>query len=115
VVCRWIGNSEAVAREHYLQTTDAHFQKAVGAAPAGKSPESAESDAESDAATGGTEPQVVAPIDMLMLKTREVLQVAKRCDVVQLREWAMRDSNPRLPRCKRGTLAAELIARGSRA
>jgi hypothetical protein len=26
-------------------------------------------------------------------------------------KWAMRDSNPRHPRCKRGALAAELIAR----
>jgi hypothetical protein len=29
VVCGWIGNSEAVARKHYLQVTDAHFEKAV--------------------------------------------------------------------------------------
>jgi len=29
VVCGWIGNSEAVARKHYLQTTDMHFEKAV--------------------------------------------------------------------------------------
>ena len=31
VVCEWIGNSEAVARKHYLQVTDAHFAKASGA------------------------------------------------------------------------------------
>ncbi len=30
VVCAWIGNSEAVAKEHYLQVTDAHFSKAAG-------------------------------------------------------------------------------------
>ena len=30
VVSKWIGNSEAVARKHYLQTTDAHFSKAIG-------------------------------------------------------------------------------------
>lgn len=30
VVFLWIGNSEAVAREHYLQVTDTHFEKAVG-------------------------------------------------------------------------------------
>ena len=30
VVCEWIGNSRAVAQEHYLQLTDAHFQKAIG-------------------------------------------------------------------------------------
>lgn len=29
VVVSWIGHSEAVARRHYLQTTDAHFEKAV--------------------------------------------------------------------------------------
>ncbi|MGB7158217.1 MAG: tyrosine-type recombinase/integrase [Tepidisphaeraceae bacterium] len=28
VVCAWIGNSEAVAKRHYLQITDAHFLKA---------------------------------------------------------------------------------------
>jgi hypothetical protein len=25
VVCKWIGNRQAVAREHYLQLTDEHF------------------------------------------------------------------------------------------
>ena len=29
VVCAWMGNSQAVARKHYLQITDAHFAKAV--------------------------------------------------------------------------------------
>ena len=29
VVCAWIGNSEAVARKHYLQVTDEHFQRAA--------------------------------------------------------------------------------------
>lgn len=29
VVCKWLGNSEAIAREHYLQMTDAHFEKAA--------------------------------------------------------------------------------------
>ncbi len=29
VVVSWIGHSEAVARKHYLPTTDAHFEKAV--------------------------------------------------------------------------------------
>src|SRR5665213_3778091 len=29
VVCQWIGNTERVAQNHYLQTTDAHFEKAV--------------------------------------------------------------------------------------
>ncbi len=28
VVCAWIGNSKAVAREHYLQVTEEHFERA---------------------------------------------------------------------------------------
>ena len=34
VVVAWIGHSETVARKHYLQTTDAHFEKAVISKPA---------------------------------------------------------------------------------
>jgi hypothetical protein len=38
VVCDWIGNSQAVAAKHYLQTTDEHFAKAAHlAAPVGGS------------------------------------------------------------------------------
>jgi hypothetical protein len=29
VVCDWIGNSPSVAREHYLRTTDEHFEQAI--------------------------------------------------------------------------------------
>jgi elongation factor P--beta-lysine ligase len=29
VVCQWIGNSEAVAKRHYLQVTDEHFAQAA--------------------------------------------------------------------------------------
>ncbi len=29
VVCKWIGNSRLVAKKHYLQVTDEHFQKAA--------------------------------------------------------------------------------------
>ena len=31
VVCAWIGNSRAVAQEHYLQVTDSHFAQATTA------------------------------------------------------------------------------------
>jgi hypothetical protein len=30
VVCGWIGNTERIARRHYLQTTEADFEKALG-------------------------------------------------------------------------------------
>lgn len=29
VVCEWIGNSQAIAKKHYLQVTEAHFEKAI--------------------------------------------------------------------------------------
>jgi len=29
VVCEWIGNSKAIAQKHYLQVTDAHFERAI--------------------------------------------------------------------------------------
>ena len=29
VVCAWIGNSQAVAAKHYLQTTDEHYERAL--------------------------------------------------------------------------------------
>jgi len=35
VVCKWIGNSEQVARRHYLQLTDEHFDRATGGAESG--------------------------------------------------------------------------------
>jgi len=39
VVCAWIGNSKAIARRHYLQTTDEHFAKAIqGGAESGALP-----------------------------------------------------------------------------
>jgi integrase len=35
VVCKWLGNTLAVAGAHYLQTTDAHFEAAVAPRPDG--------------------------------------------------------------------------------
>lgn len=29
VVCAWLGNSEVIARDHYLQVTEEHFAKAA--------------------------------------------------------------------------------------
>ena len=34
VVCSWIGNTQAVAAKHYLQTTEEHFQRATAGKPA---------------------------------------------------------------------------------
>ena len=39
MVCAWIGNSRLVAAKHYLQVTDAHFEKAAGRSPPPSAPE----------------------------------------------------------------------------
>ena len=38
VVCAWLGNSEAVARAHYLQVRDTHFDRANGRGDAAQNP-----------------------------------------------------------------------------
>ena len=61
VVCQWIGNSAAIARDHYLQVTDAHFAQAVAepprrdqTAPARGRAEAAQNAAHSTSITTGT-------------------------------------------------------------
>ncbi len=51
VVCAWIGNSQPVAAKHYLQVTDAHFEKAAGGAM--------QNPVQYTSAYTGTEPQAV--------------------------------------------------------
>jgi integrase len=58
VVCDWIGNSEAVARRHYLQTTDAHFQAAVSANPPVPSTDPPDSGQAAQKAAHNTTPSV---------------------------------------------------------
>jgi len=36
VVCRWLGNTAAVADEHYLQVTDEHFERAIAVIKQGR-------------------------------------------------------------------------------
>jgi len=64
VVCEWIGNSRAVAQEHYLQVTDAHFaaassEPAVSAAQneAQHTPEQSRNDEKLAIATNGKGPE----------------------------------------------------------
>jgi hypothetical protein len=52
VTCYWMGNTEAVAKEHYLTTTDADFERAAGG---GK--KAAHFQAQSGAVTSGKQQQ----------------------------------------------------------
>jgi integrase len=58
VVCAWIGNSEDVARKHYLQVTDSHFAKALVEPAAG----AAQNQAQYGAEPSGTVPLYVPPV-----------------------------------------------------
>ena len=124
VVCEWIGNSEAVAKQHYLQVTEDHMARG---ADAGQTlPPQAEGQP-------GTPPE-----QKLMLRAANALQTGRKpteidrngsdaaqdsnpmtkpgklsknavfpgfSDALSKGEkWALRDLNPRPPRCKRGAL-----------
>lgn len=57
VVCAWLGNTEAIAQEHYLQVTDEHYERATMAPARG----AGKNDAKNDAAPsriGRTEAQM---------------------------------------------------------
>ncbi|MBC7835120.1 MAG: site-specific integrase [Phycisphaerales bacterium] len=47
VVCGWLGNSPAIAQAHYLQTHDAHFEKALASPPSPTAQNPAQHGAES--------------------------------------------------------------------
>ena len=53
VVCAWIGNSAAIAQEHYLQVTDEHFAQAIEHHPPSTNEDPAHNQAQSAAVTVG--------------------------------------------------------------
>ena len=60
VVCAWLGNSRAVAQDHYLQVTDAHFAQAV-AEPTRRPAQAAQNPAQSAAITPGNKQESTQP------------------------------------------------------
>lgn len=91
VVCAWIGNSEAIAQAHYLQTTDDHFARAVGSETSSETQN--KSDANSDAVPSGTTSHAEATPAGIPAKTTEKQQGATTFDVVHPEEWHRPDSN----------------------
>lgn len=78
VVCEWIGNSQAVAKKHYLQVTDAHFEAAKKAQ---QNPQQSAADKGGPGWTGkDTNPQ-------------KTPRKRKNPDKVGVCEWAAQDSN----------------------
>ena len=83
VVCAWLGNSRAVAQDHYLQVTDAHFAQAV-TEPA-KRPTAG---AESGAVSGGNDRERSGCARKAKTKIariyRAILRLADACMIVQV-------------------------------
>ena len=94
VVTHWLGNSAIVAAKHYLQVTDADFDRAASEKalkPALHGPAAACSDMQSKNNPDGD--------------GREDKEKGSHEESRDPSEWAMRDSNPRHLRCKRSALA----------
>ncbi len=87
VVCGWIGNSEAVARKHYLQVTDEHFERAVRG-----DEQAAQNAAQSAHAMHRTEPQRKTAAHE---KTPVLPGLATTCDVVHICSVPPRGVEPR--------------------
>ena len=102
VVCSWIGNSAAVARDHYLQVTDDHFARAGKMVP---EVEAARKAARSASAGERTEAQSEkAPSPENHKNSGNCAPVRPSARTKKTTHWAVRDSNPRHPRCKHGAL-----------
>jgi integrase len=100
VVCAWLGNSETVAKRHYLQVTDAHFEKAVQKAVHQNDPrQETDASGEEFEPSDGEQPEIVAGFT-----SKSDPKCRNNAYFPDTPKWAMRDSNPRHLRCKRSAL-----------
>jgi integrase len=100
----WFGHSETIFKEHYAQVTDEHFKAAQNrssrvaqsvAQQASEMPEKSGTAKKED-----IEQNAQCPLDAAGYGKR-----SKAPENDGIDHWAMRGSNPRHPRCKRGALA----------
>ena len=91
VVTAWLGNSERIAEKHYLQVLESHFQKA------------AQKTAQYPSASLRTGSQ---ELEAENEKPPISQENTEKQGVFETKDWAMRDSNPRHPRCKHGALTS---------
>ncbi len=100
VVSAWIGNSESIAKRHYLQVTEDHFRKA--SVTSSKPVEMVAI----PVAMNMPEPTRIKPYLRKSRngKSREIRGYSSGYVTVSRREMGAEDSNPRPPRCKRGAL-----------
>ena len=102
VVDAWLGHDDNIARKHYAQTLDDHYQRATGDVPAADDPGNPWSALQkcshfaSSRDTHGDAPRPEAPENQASIRNAVHVKAPR---------WAMRDSNPRHPPCKGGALA----------
>ena len=85
VVCAWLGNTEDVAKAHYLQVTDAHFTKALDE-PEKAIASAAQNAAQYPAVTAGNEPCGAT-------KSAEFPKDSAPCESVREGGWPLSESN----------------------
>ena len=104
-VCNaWFGHSETIFREHYGQVTEEHFKAARRrtAATPHITPQQA---SEMPEKSGTTKKEGFEKNSRSPLNTTGHGEWPKPEEIGGSSKWAMRDLNPRHPRCKRGALA----------
>jgi len=91
VVCRWLGNTEEVARESYLLTSEAHFNDATGNAKSN----AVESENNANATQKATSyPSAPASVDSQNVR-ENVDESAFSLDNSQFNQWRRGELNPR--------------------
>ena len=109
VAAAWLGHSEIVANRHYRQVTEDHFSRATESSGRLATNEKAPQKAPQSAAVFGslgktradTEKSVASNNPCFPGKNEPSPNESQNWEEI---EWAVRDSNPRHPRCKRGAL-----------
>ena len=90
VVCAWLGNSRAVATDHYLQVTDAHFERAVTLSNVGAAQNAAQ-----QASKGDCTDEQPAPVEGA--EARSSTELADDCASVQSGKVTPTGFEPVLP------------------
>lgn len=107
-VCRWIGNSPAVAAQHYATSIDldADFRRAAGLEPA-EAQQKAQQKAQQPRSAGSFQDEPEEPAECS--NPSENGASGAPCPVMAISDkdigWAAQDSNLRPSRCKRDALA----------
>ena len=106
-VCSRIGNSPAIAMQHYAQVTDADFNEATKMSVISQAEDALQKALQTGTESGCTEShKCCTDIDATLCECDTKPQDETICDnKTNDIHWAVRDLNPRLPACKAGALA----------